>query len=110
VWVDGVRDGSWGKRLSELERRTPPMRVSGAAMKAAMERAKDVHGPRRAPCADLGGTGGADVEAGPVRDGVEGADAAGSGGVPEDRDGAVRQSTAGNTCLGVPRAHCNVIK
>ncbi|MCY1649307.1 hypothetical protein AB0D68_25435 [Streptomyces sp. NPDC048212] len=34
-----------GKRVSELERlRTPPMRVSGAAMTAALERAKEVQG------------------------------------------------------------------
>ncbi|MFF8958679.1 Tn3 family transposase [Streptomyces sp. NPDC014894] len=34
-----------GKRVSELERlRTPPMRVSGTAMTAALERAKEVQG------------------------------------------------------------------
>lgn len=36
---------SEGKRVSELERlRTPPMRVSGSAMTAALERARDVRG------------------------------------------------------------------
>lgn len=37
-----VPEGKW---VSELERlRTPPMRVSGTAMTAALERAKDVRG------------------------------------------------------------------